>query len=59
MDTFVLSANFSIHTFVGHDYQSGGGVNTFVLVTTKVLKLNTKVLRPNTKVLVSNTKVMS
>jgi hypothetical protein len=25
MDTFVLSANFSIHTFVGHDDQSGGG----------------------------------
>jgi hypothetical protein len=25
MDTFVLSPNFSIHTFVGHHYQSGGG----------------------------------
>jgi hypothetical protein len=32
MDTFVLSPNFSIHTFVvGHDYQSGGGVQYFCI----------------------------
>jgi hypothetical protein len=29
MDTFVLSPNFSIHTFVGHHYQSGGGGQYF------------------------------
>jgi hypothetical protein len=59
MDTFVLSANFSIHTFVGHAYQSGGGGQFCIDDYKSIENEYKKVLRLNTKVLVSNTKVMS